>query len=153
MSCLLEGWAMKYTVEIEVNAPLKRAVELFDEPGSLRHWMPVASVELLSGAQGHVGAQSLIKFKNGARETHMTETVLVRDLPREFSASYAFQGVHYVVKNHFEETAAGRTRYWSEQDFQLTGFMKVFGLLVPWMFRRESMKHLRGFKAYVEAAQ
>jgi carbon monoxide dehydrogenase subunit G len=142
---------MKYSVEIELDAPVEKVVALFDQPGNMKHWMPnMVSFEALSGTPGQVGAKSLIKFQNKRKVTTMTETVLVRDLPREFSGSYEFQGITYVVKNHFIALSPDKTRYVSDQDFQLTGLMKLFGLLMPWMFKRESMKHMAGFKAFVE---
>jgi hypothetical protein len=145
---------MKYTVQIEIEAPLDKVVALFDTPGNKKHWMPnMVSFEPLTGNPGQVGAQSLITFKNGDKVTEMTETVLVRDLPREFTGSYQFQGITYVVKNCFEAVGPAQTHYVSDQDFQLTGIMKVLGWLMPWMFKKESMKHMLGFKEFVEGSK
>ena len=30
---------MKYTTEIEINKPVKKVVELFDNPANLKEWM------------------------------------------------------------------------------------------------------------------
>lgn len=141
---------MRYSVEIEINAPVAKVVELFDVPENVKNWMPVTRIEPIQGSPGQVGTQSRLIMNNGGKETTMVETVLVRDLPREFTGSYEFQGIVYVVKNHFLEAPGGKTRYVSDQDFQLMGFVKLLGWLMPWLFKKESMKHMVAFKAFVE---
>ena len=139
---------MKYTVEIEINAPLATVVELFDRPANMSQWMPnLTGIETLSGTAGHVGAKSKMSFNNGRS---MEETVLLRNLPEEFTASYEFQGLTYVVQNHFYGLPRDKTRYVSVQDFRLKGWMKLMGALMPGVFRKESMKHMVMFKAFVE---
>ena len=59
---------MKYTVEIEVEAPVSKVVELFDQPENMKQWMPVQRIELLEGKAGQVGAKSRLFMKNGDKE-------------------------------------------------------------------------------------
>jgi carbon monoxide dehydrogenase subunit G len=59
---------MKYTNEIEVNLPVSRFIELFDNPDNLKHWMPgLQSFEAISGTPGQEGAKARLKFKMGKR--------------------------------------------------------------------------------------
>ncbi|HNO23164.1 MAG TPA: SRPBCC family protein [Leptospiraceae bacterium] len=77
---------MKYSVEIEINLPIARVIELFDNPDNLQKWQPgLLSFEHLSGTPGQPGAKSRLTFRMGRGKMIMTETVTVRNLPDEFS--------------------------------------------------------------------
>ncbi|HRJ87241.1 MAG: SRPBCC family protein [Blastocatellia bacterium] len=143
---------MKYTVTIEIEKPIDEVVALFDNADNLYAWMEgLESFEHLSGEPGQVGAKSRLKFKMGKRDIEMIETITVRDLPDEFTGTYDAEGVFNIVKNRFEAINPTRTRYISEQEFQFTGFMKIFGWLMPGAFRKQSMKYLEAFKAFAES--
>lgn len=143
---------MKYTVTIEIEKPIDEVVALFDNADNLYAWMEgLESFEHLSGEPGQVGAKSRLKFKMGKRNIEMIETITVRDLPDEFTGTYDAEGVFNIVKNRFEAINPTRTRYISEQEFQFTGFMKIFGWLMPGAFRKQSMKYLEAFKTFAES--
>lgn len=143
---------MKYTVTIEIEKPIDEVVALFDNADNLYAWMEgLESFEHLSGEPGQVGAKSRLKFKMGKRDIEMIETITVRDLPDEFTGTYDAEGVFNIVKNRFEAINPTRTRYISEQEFQFTGFMKIFGWLMPGAFRKQSMKYLEAFKTFAES--
>ena len=57
---------MKYSTEIEINLPLKKVIELFDNSENLKKWMPdLVSFEHLSGEPGQVGAKSKMRYQMG----------------------------------------------------------------------------------------
>jgi hypothetical protein len=142
---------MKYTCEIEINKPLEKVIELFDNPDNLHKWMEgLQSFEHLSGTPGEAGAQSILKFKMGRRELHMIETITAKNLPVEFSGTYLAKGVLNIVKNKFVPLSDTTTKYISEQEFQFSGFMKIIGFLMPGAFKQQSMKYLYAFKYFVE---
>lgn len=143
---------MKYTVEIDIDLPVEKVVELFDNPDNLKKWMKgLQSFEHLSGEPGKPGAQSKLKFKMGNREMEMVETITKRDLPREFSGTYDVKGVHNIVKNFFVPLGPNKTKYKTEQEFQFNGIMmKLFGFLMPGMFKKQSMQYLKDFKEFAE---
>lgn len=144
---------MKYTTEIEINQPIDKVIALFDNSDNMKKWMEgLQSFEHLSGTAGQVGSKSRLVFKMGKRELEMIETVTVKDLPREFSGSYEAKGVFNIVKNKFVSLPDNRTRYISEQEFQFKGFMKLFGLLMPGAFKKQSMKYLTDFKKFAESS-
>jgi hypothetical protein len=117
----------------------------------MKKWMEgLQSFEHISGTPGQVGAKSRLKFKMGKREMEMIETITVKDLPREFSGTYEMNGVFNSVKNKFVALSDNPTKHISEQEFQFKGFMKLFGLLMPGMFKKQSMKYLRDFKNFAE---
>lgn len=142
---------MKYTNEIIINKPVDKVIALFDNPNNLDKWMEgLQTFVHISGTPGQEGAKSLLKFKMGKREIEMIETVTVRNFPHEFSGTYEAKGVFNSVKNKFIDLPGQRTKYISEQEFKLQGFMKLFGLLMPGAFKKQSMKYLTAFKNFAE---
>ena len=142
---------MKYTVDIEINLPRERVLELFENADNMSKWMDgLQSFEHLSGEPGQVGAKSKLVFKMGKRDIEMIETVTVRNLPDEFSGTYDANGVHNIVKNFFVQLPNGNTKYLTEQEFQFKGFMKIIGFLFPNTFKKQSLKYLVDFKRYAE---
>ncbi|MES2567755.1 MAG: SRPBCC family protein [Bacteroidota bacterium] len=142
---------MKYTTEIEINQPIDKVIALFDNVDNMKKWMVgLQSFEHLSGTPGEVGAKSRLVFKTGKRELEMIETITVKNLPQEFSGVYEAKGVFNSVKNKFMPLPGDRTRYISYQEFQFKGFMKLFGLLMPGMFKKQSAKHMQHFKNFAE---
>jgi len=85
---------MKYTTEIEINKPIDRVIELFDNPENMKYWYPgFVSFESLVGEIGKEGAKSKIKYKIGEREIEMIQTITKRNLPGEFCGTYETKGL------------------------------------------------------------
>ena len=142
---------MKYTCEVEINKPLDRVIELFDNADNLTKWMEgLISFEAVSGVPGQPGAKSRLLFKMNNRQMEMIETITVRNLPHEFSGTYEAKGVFNIVKNRFEKISDTKTKYISEQEFQFKGFMKLIAFMMPGAFKKQSMKYMNDFKRFVE---
>ncbi len=142
---------MKYTVEIEINLPIGRVIELFDDPNNLKKWQPgLLKFETVSGTPGQPGAKSRLVFKMGKGEMEMIETVTVRNLPEEFSGTYEAKNVFNIVKNRFLALSENKTKYISENEFQFKGFMKLIGFFMPGAFKKQSQKYLQLFKEFAE---
>lgn len=142
---------MKYSVEIEINQPIAKVIELFDNVDNMKQWMEgLQSFEHISGTAGQVGAKSKLLFKMGSREIEMIETITVRNLPAEFSGTYETKGVFNILRNKFQSIGENKTKYISEQEFQFGGFMKLIGFLMPGTFKKQSMKYLHDFKNFAE---
>lgn len=142
---------MKYTISIIIDRPLDKVIELYDNPDNLKEWMEgLQSFEHISGTPGQVGARSKLVYKMGKRHIEMIETVTVRRLPHEFSGTYEADGVFNIVKNKFEKLSDTKTKYVTEQEFEFKGMMKYFSILMPWAFKKQSMKYLKAFKDFAE---
>jgi carbon monoxide dehydrogenase subunit G len=142
---------MKYTNEVEINQPLSKVIELFDNPDNMPQWQPgFISMEHLSGVTGQAGAKSKLKYKMGNREIEMIETITTRNLPKEFHGVYEAKGVYNVQRNFFNEVAPGKTKWVSESEFKFSGMMKLVGWLMPGGFKKQSQKYLDMFKAFAE---
>ena len=143
---------MKYITEIEVNVPLSEFVKKLDNPENMKHWQKdFISYNHLSGNPGTEGAQMELKYKMGKRELVMIETILKRNFPHEFHATYDAKGVHNIQKNYFKAIDENTTKWISESEFEFSGFfMKLMGFIMPGVFKKQSMKYLKDFKAFAE---
>jgi hypothetical protein len=143
---------MKYISEIVVNIPLSEFVKKLDNPDHLKHWQKdLVSYKQISGEAGKEGAQMELKYQMGKREIILIETILKRNLPHEFHATYDAKGVHNVQKNYFKAIDEDSTKWISESEFQFSGFfMKAMSFLMPGAFKKQSMKYLKDFKAWAE---
>ena len=142
---------MKYTDEIEINQPINKVVELFDNEDNLFKWMNgLQSIEHLEGNPGEKGSTTKMLFKEGKREIEMIETIIENNLPEEFIATYEAKGVYNLAKISFVSLTDTKTKYITEQEFQLKGFLKIMGLLMPGIFKKQTNKYLNMFKEFAE---
>jgi len=144
---------MKYTVEVEINQPIDKVIELFDNPDNLKKWMDdLQSFEYISGKPGAPGAKSKLKFKMGKREIEMIETIVAYNLPNEFSAIYEAKGVYNTVAQRFVKITDNRTRLYTETEFEFKNLMmKFMGFLMPGAFKKQTLKYQTDFKEFAEA--
>lgn len=143
---------MNYTLEIEIDQPREKVVELFNSQENLPFWQPgFISAEPISGEPGAEGSKTRLLYDNRGREVEMIETVTVIDLPEEFSATFDAKGMHMEVRCFFEEAGPGKTLYRTENTAIVSGlFMKLMVLIMPGCFRKESFKYMENLKAFVE---
>lgn len=142
---------MKYTCKITINKPLDVVIHAFDNPANLPQWMKgLERHEIISGIPGQPGAQARLVFQSGKRRFEMIETVIVRDLPGEFTGTYQTHGVVNVSKNMFIPVSGTETLYISEQEFTFQGWKKILGLLMPGAFKKQSMTYMESFRDFVE---
>ena len=144
---------MKYEVEIELNLPRNKVIELFDSTENLYKWQPeLISFTHQSGSPGQVGAKSKLRYKMGRREIDMIETITLRELPNRFDGTYEAKGVYNIVKNQFIDN--GNSTLWKvEQEFQFSGFMAIMSLFMRGAFKKQSMLYLTRFKAFAEGEE
>lgn len=143
---------MQYTLEIEIDQPRSKIAELFGDPQNLAFWQPgFVSYEHLSGDEGKPGSKSRLLYKNRGRDVEMIETVEVDNLPDEFTATYEAKGMRIKVKNLFTEVAPDKTRWVSENESKVSGFMmRIISIIMPGCFKNESWKYMENFKAFAE---
>ncbi len=142
---------MKYTIEVEINQPVNKVIELFDNPDNMKKWMEgLQSFETISGTPGQEGAKSKLHFRMGNRELEMIETITKRNLPDEFSGTYEAKGVYNIVKNFFIPSGDRKTKYVTEQEFQFKGFMKLMATFMSGAFKKQTLKYMNAFKEFAE---
>lgn len=142
---------MKYKNEVIINAPREKVVELFDNPDNIKEWQPgFVSMEHIEGEPGTVGAKHKLHYKMDKRDIEMIETVKKRNLPESYSLTYETKNVNNDIHNYFEDLGDGTTKYWTENEFNFSGIMKIFGWIMPGAFKKQSQKYMDDFKAFVE---
>lgn len=142
---------MKYKQEIMIKRPRNEVVEKFSNPENMKHWQRgFIFMKPINGELGAEGSQNLLKYKMGTREIEMKETILKNDLPIKFTATYEAKGVYNFQRNRFEDTPEKHTRWISENEFRFSGFMKLFGWVMPGAFKKQSRKYMEDFKAFIE---
>lgn len=143
---------MKYSTQIDINLDRDKVIALFDNVDNMKLWMEgLVSFEHISGTPGQEGARSRLKFKMGKREIEMIETITRRNLPEEFSGTYEAKGVFNIVSNKFEVLPGNKTRYITEHEFQFKGFMKIIAFLMPFAFKKQSLKYMEDFRKFAES--
>ncbi len=141
-----------YTVEIEIDLPRDKVIELFDNPDNMFRWQTgMQSFEHLSGEPGQPGAKSKIVFLNGKHRIELIETVTERNLPHEFNGTYEWDGGMNTLQNRFIELGPNRTKWESTCHYTFTSLMpKLMGIIAPGLFRKQNMSFLRNFKRFCE---
>lgn len=144
---------MKYELELDINLPRKKVIELFDNVDNLKKWQPgLVSFDHISGTQGEVGAKSNLHFKMGKREFKMVETITAKNLPDEFSGTYELKGMWNHAQNFFVEKDEQTTSWKVKQEFKGKGLMALMCWLMPGAFKKQTHKYMGLFKAFAEKA-
>lgn len=142
---------MKYTSSVDINAPLNRVIELFNNPDNLPAWMPeLIHSELISGTLGQTGAVGKLTMQDGSKKYEVIETVTMKNLPSIFARTYKMKNILLTIKDSFVSTSGNPTRYISENEVELTGPMKLIGPLVQNKFKTQTNNQLQSFKRFVE---
>jgi len=146
---------MKYTTEITIDLPRQEFLEKLDNPENMKHWQRgLTKYQMLSGIPGQEGSKMELHYKLGKREMVLIETIIKRNLPEEFHATYDAKGVHNIQKNYFKEKDDETTIWVSESIFEFSGFfMKLMAFLMPAAFKKQSRKYATDFKAFAENGQ
>lgn len=142
---------MNYTNEITINLPREQVAELFSDPAQIKQWQPTfQTMKHISGEPGQAGAKSSMVYLEGKREMTLIETILVNNLPDEFTATYETAGVYNLQKNYFY-AEGDKTRWVSETEFKFSGFMRIIGFFMRGAFVKQSNKIMDDFKAFAES--
>ncbi len=145
---------MKYSLELTIDLPRDRVIELFDNMDNLKHWQPeLISWEHLDDHPGEPGSQTKLVYLMGKKEVEMIETIVKRKMPEEFTATYEAKGVWNSVENYFLEVDETTTTWVLGTEFKFTGLiMQLVGKLMPGMFKKQSYKYMVQFKKFAESA-
>ncbi|MFD4027855.1 SRPBCC family protein [Streptomyces sp. NPDC058576] len=153
---------MKYTVSIEIALPRERVVHLLADPAHLPEWLRgLVLHEPLSGVHGQVGTTSRVVLQTGQRQMECTETITRREpadlhgIPQgsvvHFDREIVGEGMWSAVRDRLTEAGPQTTLWESENEYRFSGLpMRLVGFLVPGVFRKQSLRHMRDFKAFAE---
>ena len=144
---------MKYTTKITIDLPRETVIQKLDNAENMKHWQRgLTHYRVISGNPGEEGAQMELHYDMGKRKMVLVETILKRDFPAEFHATYDAKGVRNIQRNFFRDIDANTTEWVSESEFQFDSFfMKMMGFFMPGAFKKQSMKYAMDFKAFAES--
>lgn len=145
---------MKYECSVEINAPLNKTVEMWQDESGFKHWQDgFQKIEPIDGTPNTVGAKSKIYLEQGKRKMELLETIQVMNLPEEKTGLYEHIHMTNTQTSRFKPLGENKTLYISEVEYtKFNGFMpKLMAKLFPGMFKKQSQKWMDQFKAYVES--
>jgi hypothetical protein len=144
---------MKYVTEITIDLPRARTVELFEGFETRHQWQPgLQTYEPLEGEPGQPGARTRLVYDEDGRAVELIETVVERDLPHLFTATYEARNLYNLVRNRFIEDGPDRTRWQTENEFEFKGFMRLLGWLIRGAFPQQTLRDMNRFKEFAEDA-
>ncbi len=153
---------MKYTVSIEIALPRERVAQLLADPAHLPNWLRgLVLHEPLSGVHGQVGTKSRVVLQTGQQQFEGIETITRREpvdlhgIPRQsvvhFEREIVAKGMWSAACERLTEIGPETTLWVSENEYRFSGLlMRLVGLLMPGAFRKQSLQHMRDFKAFAE---
>jgi len=142
---------MKFRLEVIVNIPLDRLLELFGEPDNLKEWQPgIVSFELLKGEFGEVGTKAKLKMNMLGKKIDMFETILKNNLPDEYILQYDSPGVKNIANNSFKAIGPNQTQWIMLNDFKFSGVMKFAGAAMKSVFKKQTELAMNRFKTFAE---
>ncbi|GIE28569.1 hypothetical protein Ait01nite_016140 [Actinoplanes italicus] len=153
---------MKYTVSLEIAQPRERVAQLLADPAHLPFWLRGLVVhEPIEGPHGHAGTKSRVVLEMGGQKFEATETVTRREpvdlheIPSgtvvHFEREIVGQGMWNAARERLTEAGPQTTLWESENEYRFSGvMMRLVGLLMPGTFRKQSLQHMKDFKAYAE---
>jgi uncharacterized membrane protein len=142
---------MKYSGSITINLPIEKVIATFDNQENIFKWMEgLESFDHISGTPGEVGAKSKLVFKTKKRVMEMEEEITKKSFPEHFNFLYTSKEVKNWNDNHFESIDENTTKWTQSNVFRCKGAIWLFALLMPGMFKKQSMKYMEDFKRFAE---
>ncbi|MEO1289115.1 MAG: SRPBCC family protein [Chloroflexota bacterium] len=145
---------MRYQIEVIIDLPRDRVIELFDNPDNMPKWQPtLTNFEHLEGEAGQAGAKSRLTYKLGNRNMEMIETIIERNLPEKFSGTYETDSALNINHNTFHVISDNQTKWVTDTEFEFRSLsMKLMGLVAPFLFKNQTRKFMNDFKTFAENA-
>jgi hypothetical protein len=142
---------MEYKTEIIINKPRQEIIDVFENPSLLPLWQRgLERSRLLSGESGEVGSKRKLYITIEGQSIKMIETIIKKNLPKEWHGKYSSKGIESIQKNYFEDLNENQTKWTSYSEFKFSGFMKVISKLLPEIFKKRSVLVQKDFKAFIE---
>jgi hypothetical protein len=153
---------MKCTVSIEIALPLERTVQLLADSSHMPKWLRgVVLHEPLNGMHGQVGTRSRVVMQIGQQRMEAIETISRREpanlhgLPRgsvvHFEREIVAEGMWNAARERLTETGPDTTLWVSENEYRFSSLqMRLLGPFMRGAFRKQSLQHMRDFKAFAE---
>lgn len=144
---------MRFTCKVEINAPREKVVEAFLDNEKQKQWQDgFIGKEQISGEPFQKNAVAMMKYKRGNGVMELKETILLNELPDEFSGLYEHKHMINTMTSRFTSIDGEKTLFEAKIHYMQTfGLMpKLMMKLFPGMMKKQTQKWLDQFKAAVE---
>ena len=142
---------MRYQLELEIDAPRDRVIELFLDSENLPKWQEgIVSFEHIHGTPREVGAKSRQIHRMGKSEVEMIETITAPNPPFEYSATYEAKNVWNLIENQFIEIDNQKTKWILDNEFRCSGIVRIMAFFMPGMFKKQTLDFMNMFKTFCE---
>ena len=153
---------MKYTVSIEIAQPRERVAQLLADPVHLPKWLRgLVLHEPLNGPHGQLDTTSRVVLQMGEQTMEGTETITRREpadlygIPEgsvvHFEREIVAEGMWNAARERLTEAGPQTTLWESENEYRFGGVaMRLAAPLMRGAFRKQSLQHMRDFKAFAE---
>lgn len=144
---------MKFTCNIEIEAPQQIVVDFFTNTENFPKWqIGFISHEIISGKYLEKGTKSRINFKNRNNSIELTETIIINNLPNELTALYEHKHMTNTTLSRFVKLDENRTRLeYKVEMLKINGFIpKIMIWLFPGMMSKQTQRWLENFKSLIE---
>ena len=141
---------MKYRTEVLINKSIDVVVAEMRNKESAFKWMNgLESFDLIEGQMEEPGSKYKMVFMNKGKKQEMIETITVFDPPKNITTTYEMGSVFNICENQFVESGE-QTKYIMDTEFQFGCPWKLFTWAIKGIFKKETLKGMEDFKAYVE---
>lgn len=144
---------MKYTCSVEIDVPINKVVELWQNENNFKAWQDgFKSIELLSGEVHKKGAVSKIIFEDKNR-MELIETIISNNLPQQKVALYEHIHMTNTQTTSFKPISDDKTLYISEVEYTMFNkfLIRLIAKLFPGKFKAQSQKWMNQFKSFAES--
>lgn len=145
---------VQFSVGVEIKRPIDEVLKIWQDPAHLEHWQEgFIKHEFKEGEPGEVGSKTSLWYKSPGGKFELVETILVSDLPREFTGEYAAKTMVNTMRNHFTSIDPNTTRWEAHIDYlEFNGIIpKLLGMFGKGMFRKQTQKWLDRFRDHAES--
>ncbi len=146
---------MKHKLEVEINLPREKVIELYTNMENMKHWVPgVTKVKKISGEKGEVGSKYNITVEQEDVKLDMITTVSVVNLPKEYvtktDTTWIPGGMVEEARTYFEVLRTGKTKLVVESTFGGGILAKIFSFIGYFFLKNSAIKGIRKFKEFAE---
>ena len=144
---------MKYTLVVTLDKNIDQVLETIVNPENFGKWQKTfVDYEVISGVPGEKGCVTTLNYKSRKTILSMKETLLSIEKPNKYSVTYETDTVWNQVDNRFHKLSEYKTQWTFETHFKCQGWLKVMSKVMPFIFKSESRKAIKGFKDFIEAS-
>lgn len=139
---------MRFTSEIVLNKPIEQVRVLTSDPAHVHQWQPdLVSITQHSETPGAAGSTATLTY----RKFTLEETVLAATAD-ERTSRYETRGMVHTITNRYTRIDDQRTKLVSDNEFQLSGLLKLGRRVLEKSLREQAERNLGNFKAFIDNA-